>query len=257
MSTHPPARPYRAYSAIYFRASPTFNAWVKLTAADVQALRSEPEYQGQHIYFHLNHPIRFVCVVGVIVAIDDINLRYTVLTIDDGSGATVEVKIVRTPPIKHRPVETSSNTTIENVNIISQSGVFEIMVDNHQLDIGTVIKSKCTISMFRGIKQLELKRVWVVTTTNEEAQAWAEAAAFKQEVLSTPWHVSTAEGENIKKSIWKEKIKAKDYDRKYKEYEIKKEKQKQAREAYWAQREVKLERRRRKEEPMMNAGALI
>ena len=51
---------------------------------------------GQNIYFYLNHPIRFVRIVGVVVAIDDINLKYSALTLDDGSGATVELKIVRT-----------------------------------------------------------------------------------------------------------------------------------------------------------------
>jgi hypothetical protein len=46
MSTHSPARPYRLYPAYYFGASPTYDAWVKLTIADVQALRSEPEFPG-------------------------------------------------------------------------------------------------------------------------------------------------------------------------------------------------------------------
>lgn len=46
MSTHPPAHPYRLYPAYCFRASPTFNTWVKLTANDVQGLRSEPDFQG-------------------------------------------------------------------------------------------------------------------------------------------------------------------------------------------------------------------
>jgi hypothetical protein len=46
MSTHRAARPYRLYPAYCFSASPTFNTWVKLTAANVQALRSEPDFQG-------------------------------------------------------------------------------------------------------------------------------------------------------------------------------------------------------------------
>jgi hypothetical protein len=46
MSTHPPARPYRLYPAYYYSASPTYDAWVKLTIADVQALRSEREFPG-------------------------------------------------------------------------------------------------------------------------------------------------------------------------------------------------------------------
>ncbi|KAF2853127.1 hypothetical protein T440DRAFT_515855 [Plenodomus tracheiphilus IPT5] len=256
MSTHQPAHPYRLYPAYCFRASPTFNTWVKLTASDVQGLRSEPDFQGQNIYFHLNHPIRFVRLVGVIVAIDDINVRYTVLTIDDGSGANIELKIVRIPSPGRNPLDTSSTTTIDNVKVISRFGVFEVLVDQHSLDIGTVIKAKGTISMFRGIKQLDLKRIWVVATTNEEAQAWAEAAAFKQSVLSKPWHISKTEGKKIKSTIRAEKKKEQEYERRKAEYEAKMIVHRQAKEAQLVQREAKLEMRRRKEEAMMNAGAL-
>ncbi|KAH7083085.1 hypothetical protein BKA63DRAFT_142902 [Paraphoma chrysanthemicola] len=256
MSTHPTARPYRLYPAYCFQTSPTFNTWVKITAADVQSLRREPEYPGQHLYFHLNHPIRFVRLVGVVVAIDDINLKYTVLTIDDGSGATIELKIVRIPPIEQNPVDTSSNTTIDNVNIVSPFGIFEVVVDQHQLDIGTVVKVKGTISEFRGIKQLDLKRIWIVATTDEEAQAWAETATFKLEVLSTPWHISSAEHRQIKAKMKADRKKAREYEKRKAEYEIKKEEHRQARELHLAEREKKLEMRRRKEELIMNKGAL-
>ncbi|CAO2655715.1 Nn.00g045180.m01.CDS01 [Neocucurbitaria sp. VM-36] len=256
MSTHPPARSHRLYPAYCFRASPTFDIWVKLTAADVQALRSEPDFQGQHIYFHLNHPIRYVRLVGVIVAIDDINTKYTVLTIDDGSGANIELKIVRILQAELTPMDSTSNTTIDNVNVVSQFGVFEVLIDNHRLDIGTVIKAKGTITEFRGIKQLDLRRVWVVTTTNEEAQAWAEAAAFRRDILSTPWRISSAEHKKIKNSIKSEKKKLQEYERRKLEHEAKKKEQKEARELYTAQREVRLEMRRRREEIIMNAGAL-
>ena len=46
MSTRPSTPKYRLYPAYCFRASPTFDAWVKLTAADIQALRYEPEFPG-------------------------------------------------------------------------------------------------------------------------------------------------------------------------------------------------------------------
>ncbi|KAF2130652.1 hypothetical protein P153DRAFT_288630 [Dothidotthia symphoricarpi CBS 119687] len=257
MSKHPPARPYRLYPAYCFRASPTFDAWVKITAADVQALRSEPEFQGQRIYFHLNHPIRYVRIVGVVVAIDDINLKYTVLTIDDGSGANIELKIVRTSVETYNPKSTPTSTQIDNVNVISQFGVFEVTVDHVCLDIGSVIKAKGTISEFRGIKQLELKRIWVISTTNEEAQAWAETAAYKKKVLSTPWHIGSSEHEKIKNSIKAEKKKVQDDARQDVEREVRRAQRRKDKEAYLAQREVKLESRRRREETMMDAGALI
>ncbi|KAF1829141.1 hypothetical protein BDW02DRAFT_182736 [Decorospora gaudefroyi] len=257
MSTHPPKRPYPLYPAAYFAESPTYDAWVKLTAADVHSLQSEKGFEGQRVYFYLNHPIRFVRIVGVVIAIDDINLKYTVLTIDDGSGANIELKIIRIPPAIQDPVDTSSNTAIDNVNIISRCGVFDVTVDNQALDIGSVVKAKCTISEFRGIKQLELKRVSLIATTNEEAQAWAEAAAFKQDILSRPWHVSPEKQKEIEDSIKLREKKAQEYQKQRMKYEAKKREQRRKKELYYAQREERLELRRRKEEIEMNAGALI
>jgi len=164
---------------------------------------------------------------------------------------------VRILPAERNPVDTSSNTEIDNVGVISRLGVFEVTVDKQPLDIGSVLKAKCTISEFRGIKQLDLKRVSVVSTTNEEAKAWAETAAFKQQILSRPWHISSAEHKKIKHNIKAEKKQVLEYERRKAEYEVKKQEQKLAREAYHAQRERKLEARRRKEEVMMNGGALL
>ncbi|KAF2036510.1 hypothetical protein EK21DRAFT_83473 [Setomelanomma holmii] len=257
MSTHPPARLYRLYPAYCFHASPTYDTWVKVTAADVQSLRREPKFPEQRLYFHINYPIRYVRLVGVVVAIDDINLKYTVLTIDDGSGANIELKIVRIPPVEQNPVDTSSNTTIDNVNIISPFGIFEVVVDNHKLDIGTVVKVKGTISEFRGVKQLDLKRIWVVTSTNEEVQAWTETAAFKREVLSKPWHLSRTEGNRLKAKDKAQRKNAQDYQRRMAEYEAKKLEHERTRDKKLAEREKKLELKRRQEEREMNKGALI
>lgn len=213
-------------------------------------------WQGQNLYFHLNHPIRYVRLVGVVVAIEDINARYTTLTIDDGSNANIELKLVRIPPLDRTAGIASTKTTLKNVDVVSQFGVFEVMVEGHRLDIGTVVKAKGTISEFRGIKQLDLKRIRVVATTDEEAQAWEETATYKQGVLSKPWHLTSAEHKQIKAKIKSEKKKMQDYERRKAEHEVKKAEQNRAREASLVQREKKLEIRRRKEEVMMNASTL-
>lgn len=176
---------------------------------------------------------------------------------DDGSGANIEVKVVRLTPDIYNPVESPSNTIIDNVNVVSQFGIFEVTVDSQPLDIGTVIKAKCTISEFRGAKQLDLKRVWEVPTTNEEAQAWAETASFKQDVLSKPWHISSAEHKKIKKEIKVERKKMQEYQRLKLEHEIKRKEQRKAHEEHLARKEAKTEVQRRKEEIMMSAGALV
>ena len=206
---------------------------------------------GQNIYFHLNHPIRFVRVVGVVVAIDDINLMLS------GAGATVELKIVRNSPEAQGAKFPTSTTTISNVNVISQFGVFEITVDHRSLDIGTVLKAKGTISEFRGVKQLELKRVQIVASTDEESQAWAETAAFKSTVLSIPWRITSAQHSEIKARIKADKKQAKEYDKRIRDYQVKKAEYEAKKAVHERQKELKREARRRKEEAMMNVGSLI
>lgn len=157
----------------------------------------------------------------------------------------------------YNPVESPSNTVVSNVNVISHLGVFEVVIDGQQVDIGTVLNVKCTIDEFRGQKQLEMKRARIVHTTNEEAKAWAEAAAYKREVLSKPWHISSTEHRQIKKEIKSRKKQEEEEERREAEREAKLKERRQAYNEYMAKREEKLERRRRKEEVMMNAGALI
>jgi uncharacterized membrane protein YqiK len=164
---------------------------------------------------------------------------------------------VRVVPSEPNGIAASSKTNLKNVDVVSQFGIFDVMVDDQKLDIGTVVKAKGTVSEFRGNKQLDLKRIWVVPTTDEEAQAWAETAAFKQKVLSQPWHLTSAEHKQIKKQIKSEKKKMLEYEKRKAEHEAKKRLQEQERDMRRAQREKKLESRRRREETMMNAGALL
>jgi hypothetical protein len=198
---------------------------------------------GQHLYFYLNHPIRFVRIVGVVVAIDDLFERLAIVTVDDGSGATIELKIARIPPT--------------NVKISSPFGQFEVVVDHQRLAIGSVVKAKGTITEFREVRQLDLKRLWVITTTDEEAQAWAETAAFKLDVLSKPWHITSKQHKQIKDKIESDKRKTREYEKRKAEHEAKKKEKLKEQEVSMKQREIRLEMRRKKEEAEMNKGALI
>jgi hypothetical protein len=119
------------------------------------------------------------------------------------------------------------------------------------------VKAKGTISEFRGVKQLELKRVQIVSSTDDEAQAWAETAAFKSDVLSIPWRVTSAQHSEIKAKIKADKKRAKEYDKRIRDYEVKKFEYEAKKAAHERQKESKREARRRKEEMIMNAGSLI
>ncbi|KAL6712210.1 hypothetical protein ACN47E_000087 [Coniothyrium glycines] len=255
MSTRPTVLTYQLWPAYCFEDAPTYNTWVRLVAVDVHRLRKEPEYPGKDLYFYLNYPIRFVCVVGVIVAIDDINTKYTTLTIDDGSGATLDLKIERILPAQQN-VDISSNTTISNLSIISRPGLFEVLVDNHVLDIGTVIKAKGLVTEFRQVKQLDMKRVWLITTTDEEVREWAGIADYKEKVLSIPWHLTAKELRRCSNKMKSRKKAEREQDERKAEHEARQLERHRARNEHLAKRESRLEIRRRKEELMMNAGAL-
>ncbi|KAI4289349.1 MAG: hypothetical protein L6R35_001376, partial [Caloplaca aegaea] len=174
-----------------------------------QAFRgtSKPTHSsGQNTYFHLNHPIRWVRLVGLIVALDVYPNRLT-MTLDDSSGLTIDVFCRKATSGAAAPAV--SNTTVECPGAITHNYdakpadgdlIFTTnegyKVDLKGFDIGSVVKVKGGISEFRGEKQITLERICtscsknqlycftlcadsnrpvaLVRTTNEEASAWTE-----------------------------------------------------------------------------------
>ena len=167
------------------------------------------------------------------------------------------MKITRLASDISSAVDCPSNTTVDNLNVVAQVGVFEVVVDGQNLDIGTVIKAKCTITEFRGDKQLDLKRVSIVRTTDEEAQAWADTAAFRQNILAKPWVLSPEELKRIEKGLKVQRKREKEHQRLKAEHEARKWARRRARDRKIAEWGQKAEKKRRKEEFIMNHGALI
>ncbi|TID14694.1 hypothetical protein E2P81_ATG08650 [Venturia nashicola] len=247
------------YPAYTFRASPTYFAWVKLTCADIHALRSEPGFEGQGLYFHLNHPIRFISITAPIISIESITDRYTILELDDGSGSTIVVKITRLSKdqLLANHVDSTSNTTVENVNIVSKIGVFNVFIDGHKkLDIGTVIKVKAVIGEFRKVKQLELKRIYVIRSTGDEVKEWAEVARWKRDILSKPWILPPQKLKELDSEDARERRKQRESEKKKKEYNKAKDEKLAKRREKIERHEAKIEKRRKAIEDELNGGAL-
>ncbi|QDS74910.1 hypothetical protein FKW77_004043 [Venturia effusa] len=247
------------YPAYTFRASPTYFAWVKLTCADIHALRSEPGFEGQGLYFHLNHPIRFISITAPIISIESITDRYTILELDDGSGTTIVVKITRLikDQLLTNHVDNASNTTVENVNIVSKIGVFDVFVDGHKkLDIGTVIKVKAVIGEFRKVKQLELKRIYVIRTTGEEVKEWAEVARWKRDILSKSWVLTSQKLNELNIDDRRERRKQRDTEKRKKEYSKARDEKLAKRREKIEAHEARVEKRRKEKEDELNGGAL-
>lgn len=153
---------------------------------------------GQNVYFHLNHPIQFIYLVGVIVGIEDKAGKITIIDLDDGSGACIELKLSRTP--KHE----AGTTTAENVFVRSDLAQYTVLAGQERIGTGTVIKAKGTITSFRDQRQLDLKRVFVVKDTNDEAAFWAAATQYKAAVLSRPWILTKSERLEIDRRLMEE-----------------------------------------------------
>ncbi|KAI9850166.1 MAG: hypothetical protein M1838_006011 [Thelocarpon superellum] len=175
----PAAADASSSSLIYYPAychvvSPTYHAWVKLTAADVHALQTRRGYEGQNLYFYLNHPIRFVRLVGVLVAFDAYDTRW-VMELDDSSGATISI-------ICFAPSAKADEATEKEKK--------EDVPDLRGIDLGSVVKVKGTVGEYRDTRQMVLKRISIVRDTAEEAHCWIELCAFRRDVLSRPWTVS-------------------------------------------------------------------
>lgn len=251
---------YHFYPAKYFSVSRTNFVWNALTAHDVHnTLLTRPGFEGQNLYFILNHPIKFVQLVGLVVDVELLgNGKYLILTIDEGSGSTIECKAeVRqlTRPNEQEPLgkvkeEWPSNTHVNNLNVNVDLGSPKVTIDGHLIDIGTVLKAKGTIDTFRSQRQLKLERVRIVKDTNEEVKAWQETANWKADVLSKPWVLTEAQKREVDVELERERV-----------VEIEKSRVKKVKDAEHARKKRKYEERkegkRRVLEGEFDKGALV
>ena len=149
--------------------------------------------QGQNIFFYGNHPIRWVRLVGVIVALDVLPSRF-IIALDDSSGATIDVTCERpkstlptSSKASDRGISAVEGPKAAYTNATTQTGRD---IDLAGFDVGSIAKVKGAIGAFRGERQILLERIVHVSATNEEAAAWGEVSTFHESVLNRPWIVS-------------------------------------------------------------------
>ncbi|GIJ98408.1 hypothetical protein Aspvir_000525 [Aspergillus viridinutans] len=189
------------YPAFCFRASPTHFTWVKMAAADVHRLKRRPGFEGQNIFFYLNHPIRFVSLVGIIVARTDVFKR-TILTLDDSSGETIEIAVLkaessepdsadRTPHRQPQPQPPEKAT--RHVAATNRTDL-----DISPLVPGTVVQVKGTLTVFRAAMQLQLERFFLIRDTTAEMRFVDQRSRYLVEVLTVPWELTGEEVERLR-----------------------------------------------------------
>ncbi|KAK0742340.1 hypothetical protein B0T21DRAFT_409161 [Apiosordaria backusii] len=181
------------YPQYCFHLSPTIGRWCHLQATDIAALTFNPGFEGQDVYFYLNHPIKWARIAGVVVAIQEFAHRI-IYTIDDSSGATIEC-VVATPP--QFPAVTNYKNTPANANT-SADGRPLPKVDG-PIDVGHIIDIKGGITVFRDVKQIRAEKVTHLRTTEQEAVFWEKIALLRKEVLCRPWALDPREVRKLRR----------------------------------------------------------
>lgn len=134
------------------------------------------------------------------------------ITIDDGSGATIEATCLAPP----RPEPTA---TVAAIAVPTARAADDAMVspDGPKLrgvEIGRVVKVKGGIREFRGVRQVAMKAVAVLGDTRAEVGAWREGVRFRTEVLGEAWVVTGEEERKCREEAEGERWRVEEEERK-------------------------------------------
>lgn len=162
---------------------------------------------GQGIFFYKNHPIRFVTIAGLIVARGDAK-RGTVLTIDDSSGATVDLVVPHSTDPKHleaaqetQPLSGDSQDAESKEptpGFVHVSMTDKTILDVSDLVSGAMVKVKATLDIWWGVPELKMERFTVLRDTNAEME-FLEERLRALLGLSVPWVLSEEEVEELRR----------------------------------------------------------
>ncbi|RDL39612.1 uncharacterized protein BP5553_03952 [Venustampulla echinocandica] len=194
--------------------SPTIKRWCPLRASDVHALDYHGMFSnGRPLYHHGNHPVKWVRITGVIVAVDDFFGR-RVYTLDDSSGMCIECTCpappspntaASAPTTKPQPTNPTKFNNPKTEEAVSGPSTSNPKIPWDEVDVGVVVKLKGCVTTFRDQKQVELIKAEVLRTTDQEIRCWNEVLQFRKEVLRVPWAVSEKHEEKCRRRALKEK----------------------------------------------------
>ncbi|KAK6840543.1 hypothetical protein PG995_016297 [Apiospora arundinis] len=206
---------YEFYPTYCNAVSPTLRTWCPLTAHDIFGLQWKVAVENQkYMFFHLNHPISWVRIVGVVVAIDSFYSR-RIYTIDDSSGACIECCVTLPTPDKNDNKNNSKDATTTTTSKATMSR----QQDNDDplttpaaaaadpypnIETGLVVDIKGVLTVFRNEPQIGVVKMAHVRSTNAEVAFWAKIRAFRAETLARPWVVDAAMVRRLKRHNEKE-----------------------------------------------------
>ena len=210
---------------------------------------STPGEQAPAIYHYINHPLQYVYVAGVVVEVNEYNPKYYSFILDDSSGETIEVTYPRPAGSIQDPAHGAVlNAVPTSKATISSAGTKKLdseEIEMHQilahLDVGSIVKVKGHITIFRDYRQIRLDRIRKVTGTIEESSFWTAMGEFRDSVLSKPWVLTDAD-------ITRAKVKAQERRAEQDAEEVRAKERTKRRAEIEEKTRIKLERRYRKEE---------
>lgn len=194
--------------ASFFSHHPLANSWTKLTCADFEALHQPASFYGQSWYFHLNHPLRHVSLIGIITSISFFGPtnRYLSVNINDGSGRSVECKsevlpVISSGDLKGKEENSAASeprlsTTTERLQVHSVWP--NVLLAGLPLEEGMLLKVKGVPASYRDTRQLRWLRASIVTSTDVEAAWWASYADTVRMILAQPWEVTERIAKRVK-----------------------------------------------------------
>ncbi|KAH7157567.1 hypothetical protein B0J13DRAFT_173204 [Dactylonectria estremocensis] len=160
------------YPRYCFHLAPTVNSWCFLHATDVNDLEQHEGFEGEDFYFYKNLPIKWVRVVGVVVAIDELKgLR--IFTVDDSSGACIQCTIPIPAPVKEGAAPQQEKGTA--------------LPTYAHIGVGSVVDVKGGISFLFEDRRITIEKMSVVKSTAYEVVLWDKRTRFRAEVLDKPW----------------------------------------------------------------------
>ncbi|KAJ5050545.1 uncharacterized protein L3040_002422 [Drepanopeziza brunnea f. sp. 'multigermtubi'] len=215
--------PENIYPDYCHSLSPTIGKWCPLQATDVHRLRDVGMFSDGRVLYHLgNHPVKWVRITGVVVAMDQYPGK-RVYVVDDSSGMNIECAAAApvSSPINEAPAvpkhldqiaslmaakpsnappkkpERMKETQGEEKN--TSPSVQTPMVPWDEIDVGMVVKVKGRVNSRWDIIQIEVVKVEVMRCTDQEVRCWNEIMAFKRDVSDRPWVVSKEQEEKCRR----------------------------------------------------------
>ncbi|KAF7941299.1 hypothetical protein EAE99_000936 [Botrytis elliptica] len=189
--------------------SPTIHKWCALRCADIISLTTRGVYfEDKLIHHYLNHPIRYVKLIGLVVSIDTF-ARRRVYTIDDSSGVCIECVALLPLPSSEAASNSNSNSNLNcHPPSSSSPSITTPQIPWNDITECKVVRILGIVGSYMQVPQLQIVKMGIVGSTEVERKWWDECRELKDPergFLGREWVVGREEMERWKRRERKRK----------------------------------------------------